>query len=211
MRFDNIRVAPAFADGSGCSRFSAEYAKGAFPCRIDHGTCHHRIAWDVSVDEVARRRDDLIALCADGLREVQHPYATVARLAFAELADLGSSLVSPLLDETVRRVMASVRLALSQAESSVGATSSRAAGANGVLPRTTGVFDCALAALRQFARVEGARLVPHMHMVLPPIGKQIFSKVHREAIQETLRDLATYGGPEAEKAMVARGVVAGMR
>jgi len=65
-RFDNVHLASAFSSKGG-SRFAEEYAKGVLPCRIDHGTCNHRIHWGASVDELRSRRDQLLALCADGL------------------------------------------------------------------------------------------------------------------------------------------------
>mmetsp|Transcript_6457 Transcript_6457/g.14030 ORF Transcript_6457/g.14030 Transcript_6457/m.14030 type:complete len:99 (-) Transcript_6457:27-323(-) len=72
-------------------------------------------------------------------------------------------------------------------------------------------FDGALLALRQLAVAEGPNLAPFLHLVLPPIGRRMFSRTHREAVQETLRELQELGGPEAAKVMRARGVTVGAR
>lgn len=199
-RFDHMQVAPAFDTSS--SRFATEYSRGGLPCRIDHGTCTNRLSWDVSSEEVCNRRDTLIVLCAGGLCETRHPYATVARLAFGDLALWEGC--PALGDEALRRVMAHLRMALLTEPNSAGASRSPGGSAS------SSVFSSALLALRQLVSVEGERLVSHLHLVLPPIGKRMFSKAYREPIQETLRDLETFGGPEAAKAMRMRGVAPGM-
>lgn len=194
-----MRVAPAFGAGGG-SRFAEEYARGTLPCHIDHGTCRNRITWEVTPDQVGARRDGLLGLCADGLRESRHPHATVARLAFADLAALEGS--GPISEEALRHVMAGLRLALLAG----GPQAQRPAPKLGAT-RDGGVFESALLALRQISAAEGPRLVPHLHLVLPPIGHQLFSRCHRELIQEVLREVAARGGPEAEKVMRTRGIV----
>lgn len=198
-RFDPMKVAPAFSSGSG-SRFAAQYTQGNLPCHIDHGCNANRISWDVPTTDLLARRGMLLALCAEGLRETRHPYATVARLAFADLAQLDAD---PLTDDELRRVMAAVRAALTAEHSAAGTPKMGAS-------RSSGVFEAALMALRQIVQVEGVRLVPHLHLVIPPIGKHLFGKAHSEAIQATLRDLESFGGPDAAKAMRARGVSVGV-
>lgn len=196
-RFDNMRVAPAF--NSGHSRFTSEYAKGALLCHIDHGTSIHRISWDAPHEEICLRRAKLLEICAEGLRETQHPYATIARLAFTDLIALVGCDV--LAEETLRRIMASLRDALT---SSSEVTSS----SKGTAPRIKGVFENGLLALQQLAAVEGPRLLPYLHLVLPPLGKRIFSRGHREKIQETVQVLEKFGGADATKALRARGLFA---
>lgn len=199
MRYDSMHVAPAFSTGR--SRFATEYSRGALPCRIDHGTCSLRISWDIPTEELFHRRDALIALCAEGLREMRHPYSTVARLAFADLACLEGC--QPLAEEALHRVVSGVRLAL-LAEVPTGAAKVGSSSA------ATSIFETALRAVGQVARAEGPRLVPHLHLILPPIGKRMFGKTHKELIQETLREIECNCGPEATKAMRARGVTAGL-
>jgi len=201
-RFDDMQVAPAFgSDSRRESRFAMEYGRGSIPCHIDHGTCSNRLSWEISVDEMAMRRGALLALCADGLRETRHPHATVARLAFADLVALQSE--DRLEDEDLRRVMAGLRLAL-MVEVPGNGGSRCAAGTT-----AASVFERALIALGQVVAAEGPRIVPHLHLVLPPIGKKMFLKAHREAVQESLRTLEHHGGPEAVKVMRRRGVLAG--
>lgn len=154
------------------------------------------------MEEVCNRRDALIVLCAGGLCETRHPYATVARLAFGDLAALED--VPPVGDEALRRLMAHLRAALLVEPTVAGATRSPG-GAT-----ASSVFSSALLALRQIAAVERERLVQHLHLVLPPIAKRMFSKGHRELIQEALRDLERYGGPEAAKTIRNRGLTAGL-
>lgn len=142
----------------------------------------------------------MLGLCAEGLRESRHPHATVARLAFADLAALEGC--NPISEEALRRVMAGLRLAL-VAETSQASRASPKIGAT----RDGGIFESALSALRQMASAEGPRLVPHLHLVLPPIGQRLFSRSHREVIQDVLREVAARGGPEAMKVMRTRGIV----
>lgn len=201
-RFDDMQVAPAFGNDSRReSRFAMEYGRGTMPCHIDHGTCSNRLSWEISVDEMAMRRGALLALCADGLRETRHPHATVARLAFADLVALQSE--DRLEDEDLRRVMAGLRLALMVEVPGNGGSRCPAG------TTAASVFERALIALGQVAAAEGPRIVPHLHLVLPPIGKKMFLKAHREAVQESLRTLEHHGGPEAVKVMRRRGVLAG--
>eukprot|EP00929_Paragymnodinium_shiwhaense_P025831 TRINITY_DN15534_c0_g1_i3.p1 TRINITY_DN15534_c0_g1~~TRINITY_DN15534_c0_g1_i3.p1 ORF type:complete len:441 (-),score=45.34 TRINITY_DN15534_c0_g1_i3:440-1720(-) len=89
LRFDSMPASPAFSSGGGASSFAQRYNRGELPCRIDHGAYSLRISWDIPTAELLDRRDELLIVCAEGLRESRHPYATVARLAFAGL--VGSS------------------------------------------------------------------------------------------------------------------------
>lgn len=203
-RFDDMRVAPAFgSDSHKESRFASEYARGSLPCHIDHGTCSNRLCWEISADEMATRRSSLLALCVEGLRETRHPHATVARLAFADLATLNTE--GGLEEEDLRKVMAGLRLVLTVESSLNGRVVSPAAATS-----ASTVFERGLGALRLVVVAEGARIVPHLHLVLPPIGKKLFLKAHREVVQETLRALEQHGGPEALKVMRRRGVFAGV-
>jgi len=198
-RFDAAPIANAFSVSG--SNFVREYARGALPCRISHGTRDLKLSWDTSTEDLDSRRGSLLALCAEGLCEARHPHLTVARLAFAELAALHEN-SSPLDADTLRRVMGNLRKALFLP----GSSERNNRTGNHVMP-----FDAAIMALRQLVKAEGSRLVPHLHVVLPPIGKRMFCRHDRAAVQDALQDLAEYGGPEAEKVMLARGVVDGIR
>lgn len=164
------------------------------------------------LDELINRRDELMVLCADGLRETRHPYATVARLAFADLASLPGA--EHLDDEALRKVLVSLRLALLVTDGSPPIAASPAARKGGSNARgstplaSSGVFEAGLAAVRSLAKAEGSRLETNVHLVLPPIAKRMFSKAHKDAIQETLLDLEEQGGPGVTKIMRARGVAA---
>lgn len=198
-RFDAAPKANAFITSG--SNFVREYDRRTLPCRISHGTRDLGLSWDTSTTDLADRRGSLLALCAEGLCETRHPYLTVARLAFADLAALTES--SPPLDgETLRRVMGSLRKALLVP----GPTETNNRASRNLMP-----FTAAITALRQLVKAEGSRLAPHLHVVLPPIGKRMFSRHDRDAVQDVLHDFAEHGGPEAEKIMLARGVVAGIR
>jgi len=204
-RFDSMRVAPPFGKESGReSRFAVEYARRTLPCHIDHRTSSNQLTWDIPVEEVLERRAALLPLCADGLRETRHPHATVARLAFRDLASLDNA--EPLEDEAMRRVMAGLRLAL-LTEGGGAPAASRSPQQGG---SSATIFESALAAVRQIAVAERARIVPHLHLILPPIGKKMFSKLHRESVQDTLRTIEHYGGQEAASVMRHRGVQPGV-
>jgi hypothetical protein len=200
-----MRVAPPFGKESGReSRFAVEYARRTLPCHIDHRTSTNQLTWQVPIEEVVQRRAALLPLCAEGLRETRHPHATVARLAFRDLASLDNA--EPLDEEAMRRVMTGLRLAL-LAEGTGAPPASRSPQQGG---GSATIFESALAAVRQIAVAEGTRLVPHLHLILPPIGKKMFSKLHRESIQDTLRTLEHYGGQEAANVMRHRGVQPGV-
>lgn len=138
-------------------------------------------------------------LCAEGLRETRHPHATIARLAFSELAALDGA--GPLEDEHLRLVMVRLRDAMKVQSTGGGGATSAAA---------VDIFERALAALVVLAAAETSRLAPQLHLVLPPIGKKMFSKSHKDAVQNALRDLEKHGGSEVQKVMRQRNVVAGV-
>lgn len=192
--------------GGGNSRFADEYCKGAVPCRIDHGTCSHRISWDVPLEELRTSRDELLSLCVKGLRETKHPYCTIAHLAAVDLLSLPEC--DGLFDETIRDVMLGLRAALT-APPSTGAPSTPSAqkppppGA----PRGGGTLARALEVLQLLARAEGPRLAQHIHHVAPPLGKHLLAKPHRGAVQDVVRELATHGGEEVAQVMRKRGIV----
>ncbi|CAK0854856.1 unnamed protein product [Prorocentrum cordatum] len=181
-----------------------EYSRGGLPCRINHGTASNRISWDRTEEEVRSRREELLVLSADGLREIRHPYSTVARLAFADLAGLAGC--PPLSEQALRSIVGSMRLAL-QVEQPSSARSAPSPKRGLGAPRDRGVFEGALAALLLLARSEGPGLVPFLHVVIPPIGKRLLLRGHREPTLDVLRELASVCGPGAEAVMRSRGVV----
>lgn len=202
QRFDHERVAPAFGQGARGSHFAQEYQRGTLPCRIDHGSCRNYIHWDAPLDQLRQRREELLALCAEGLRETQHPYAFIARLAFADLAAMPEC--DQLHDETLRRVVVSMRTALMSEPTPQKQKPLHHQGCGG-----GGPFRSTLLALRVLAATEGPRLAPHLHMVLPPIGKLFHSRAYREPVQEALLDIEQLCGPEAAKAMRSKGLHSG--
>lgn len=135
--------------------------------------------------ELCERRDFLLPLCAEGLREVRHPYVTIARLAFADLAALEDC--EPIGTDVLRQVMTSLRRALVM---------------DGKAASAAGVFDAALAALQQLVQSTGPRIAPLLQMVLPPMAK----RAGKGTVQNTLVALETFGGPEAVRVMRARGL-----
>merc|ERR1712110_75118 len=128
--------------------------------------------------------------CAEGLRETRHPYATIARLAFSDLAELGTD--DSLSEEALRRLMAALRLALLAEPPAAGLSKCNTQGDGGAR-RSGSIVEAALKALVQVARIEGVRLVPHLHVVLPPIGKHLNSKAHSQSIRVAVQDLEAYG------------------
>lgn len=198
-------LAQAFGGAVGGSRFVQEYARGALPCRIDHGTCSYRISWDVSVEEVVRRRGDLLVLCAEGLRQAQHPYSTLARLAFADLAARRGC--EALSEGEIKSTMAHLRCALlAGGDAPAGAARAIGGGASG--GGKDDIFVGALAALRQLVCAEGAALAASVHLVLPAIAKRMHAKAHKQRIHEALVDLEDHGGPEVARLLRSRGLVA---
>lgn len=201
QRFDQERVAPAFGQGARGSHFAQAYQRGSLPCRIDHGSSRNYIHWDLPVDQLRQRREELLSLCAEGLRETQHPYALIARLAFADLAAMTAC--DQLHEETLRRVVASMRTAL-MSEPTAPQKQQKPVPQQG--SGGGGPARSALVALRVLAAAEGPRLAPHLHMVLPPIGKFFHSRAYRELAQEAILDMEQLCGPEAMQAMRSRGL-----
>jgi len=202
-RFDGLEVAPAFgrsqrsvpgkarqAEGSAqtTSHLVEEYERGAIPCRLDHGTCSYRISWDVPDEELQSRRQVLLPLFADGICETRHPYATLASLAFKSLASLSGA--EPLSSSSIRAVMVCLRRGIMQQETAASA----------------------MQALKQVAQAEGDHIAPHLGLVLPALGKRLFSRIarDREGAKDLLRHIARHGGEDAKKVMRDRGVSAGL-
>ena len=84
----SAKLKPALASpfakpGEGKTAFSAQYAAGGIPCRINHGGVKHTLLWSHPVEHIPY--DPYLLLFAEGLRETQHPHTFVARTAFAEL------------------------------------------------------------------------------------------------------------------------------
>ena len=63
--------------------FAAVYSRGEIPCRLQHGSVKHKLQGSCAVESVPL--DPLLVLCAEGIRETDHPLPFVARTAFAEL------------------------------------------------------------------------------------------------------------------------------
>jgi len=176
---------------AGCSNFIKEYERGALPCRIEHRTCGYRVSWHVSSEELQLRRNDLMPLFAEGLREKRHPYATLARLAFGSLAQHPGAAKLP--GTSMRQVMTGLRQALT----SCGGED---------------VSSAAMAALQELAQAEGEGIATHIVLVLPALGRHLDSGSARQknAAKELIRSLGNLGGPDAKKAIRARSTAAGL-
>lgn len=130
-------------------------------------------------------------LFAEGLREKQHPYATLARLAFGSLAQLSGAAKLP--SNSMRQVMTGLRQALTSC-------------------RSEDVCGAAMAALQELAQAEGEGIATHIALVLPALGRHLFSGSARQrnAAKELIRSLGNLGGPDAENAIRARSTAAGL-
>merc|ERR1712066_9492 len=97
-----------------------------------------------------------------------------------------------LSDESLRQIMAGLRLALlTESKVTQRESSPRIGAPQGT--QETGVFERALQALQQLAKAETSRIAPHLHLVLPPLGKRMFLKAYRDRVQDVLKELSTYG------------------
>eukprot|EP00930_Biecheleria_cincta_P095495 TRINITY_DN87456_c0_g1_i1.p1 TRINITY_DN87456_c0_g1~~TRINITY_DN87456_c0_g1_i1.p1 ORF type:complete len:478 (+),score=68.04 TRINITY_DN87456_c0_g1_i1:56-1435(+) len=203
-RFDSMHKAPAFGSQpqrktkgegrqiqGGRSLFIREYERGALPCRIEHRTCSYRVFWHLPPEDLESLRKELMPLFAEGLRERQHPYATLARLAFGSLAQLPGA--AKLSDTSMREVMMGIRQAFTSCESE-------------------DVCLAAMAALRELAQAEGQGIAAHLPLVLPSLGRHFSSGSarQRDAAKELIRSLGELGGEYAKKAIRARSTAAGL-
>ena len=73
----SAKLKPALASpfakpGDGKTSFSAQYAAGGIPCRINHSGVKHTLLWSRPVEDIPY--DPYLLLFAEGLRETVHPH-----------------------------------------------------------------------------------------------------------------------------------------
>ncbi|KAI9099373.1 parkin co-regulated protein-domain-containing protein [Phlyctochytrium arcticum] len=155
--------------------FSALYAKGEIPCKLDHGSVKHKIGW-TRPPATLDYHPLLTALC-DGLRETQHPYVFLVREGLKE------ALEAPGAEEKVRGVLSGcvppLRAALSI--------------------KTRVAFITALDTLTRIATLVGPDIVPFLPTLIPPVASRVLAGDLRELVYDALRACEVAGGEPALK------------
>ncbi|KAJ3040804.1 hypothetical protein HDV00_010419 [Rhizophlyctis rosea] len=174
MKF-NTPVVDPMGKGVHKTSFSAVYSKGGIPCRLNHGSVKHKIAWTRDPSELDY--NPLLPTMIDGLRETQHPYTFVVRQGLKELLDapgaaqkaaaVGPALVAPL------------RAALSIKEKEA--------------------FLVSLDIFVSLINLLGPAMTPYLGTLIPPIGTRVLSSDCREQVYEALRAVDLACGEDAMK------------
>ncbi|KNC98107.1 uncharacterized protein SPPG_06516 [Spizellomyces punctatus DAOM BR117] len=171
----NPAVVKPLGNKKHVTSFSALYAKGEIPCRLNHGSVKHKITWSRSPENLDYN-PVFITFC-DGLRETQHPYVFLVRTGLREMLEApgAAEKVCPI----VSAIVAPLRAAL------------------GVREKDT--FLAALDTLTRIANVAGPVLVPYLPSLVPPVAARVLSADMREAVYDTLRACEVAGGEQALK------------
>ncbi|XP_064600575.1 PACRG-like protein isoform X2 [Liolophura sinensis] len=152
------------------SAFAAVYANGGVPCRLQHGSVKHKLAWDTPPEQVPF--DPVLVTLAEGLRETVHPYTFVARAGFRELLEVPDAVdkTMPILP----RIAPCIRATLGHSDAAV--------------------FEGGLDALVQLSDVVGPALNQHIKTLLVSISKRMMDKKFKEKITDVLQKLEINGG-----------------
>ncbi|KAI8995718.1 parkin co-regulated protein-domain-containing protein, partial [Gaertneriomyces semiglobifer] len=155
--------------------FSSLYSKGGIPCRLDHGSVKHKVAWTTSPERLDY--NPLFITFLDGLRETQHPYIFIVRNGLKELLDApgAAEKLLPILPA----IVAPLRAAL-----------------------TTKDKETLLSGLDTLSRISnlvGPSLNPYLSSLVPPIASRVLHADLRETVYETLRTCELAGGEQALK------------
>ncbi|KAJ3346530.1 hypothetical protein HDU83_002890 [Entophlyctis luteolus] len=167
--------------GNYKTALSAAYAKGGFPCRIDHGSVRHKISWTQPVETL--EYNPLLVTLMEGLRETKHPFVALVPAAIVEMLSAGNARakVLPILPALIPPLRAAI------ADRRAAATA----------------LPAALAVLSRLAAVCHSALLPHLPALLPPLASHVHSATRgntapRDAVAECLRAVETAiarGGP----------------
>ncbi|KAI8906082.1 parkin co-regulated protein [Powellomyces hirtus] len=145
------------------------YARGEIPCRLNHGSVKHKIAWTSPIEHIDITT--LLPAFFSGLIETQHPYATIVQQGIRDLLSTHHhSLPAPLLP----LLIPPLRAALSC--------------------RTTPTFSAALCALTQLAECVGEDLAPFVRVLVPPVAARVLDGLWRERCFEALGVVECQGG-----------------
>ena len=176
-KFDARKKNNAFGKNSYLTPFSKRYSAGAVPIRIDHGAVKMRLKWEIDpVKMNAPEYCELLVLFAEGLREVKHPYVTVARQAYEEM--LGLEGASEYIDaEVVKSLIMPLRKALSS--------------------KSDDVFIAGVNAVMLLSRVVGALLNKFLSIIVVQIARKAFVPKFKDIVSECLSTLGDQGGRAA--------------
>lgn len=146
---------------------------GSIPCRLYHGSgITVRLSWSKPSSEIDYH--SLLPIVAEGIRETDHPYVSIARKAWSELlAEGGSERVLPVLP----RLIAPLRAAL--------------------MDPSPGVFAAACDAIVALSSTVAEAMNPHLDQLLQQIHKKSNDSKLAEKVNDTIATLANNGGEAA--------------
>ena len=178
-KFDSRKTNNAFGTNKHLTPFSKRYSAGAIPIRIDHGAVRLKLQWEVDPANIkGREYADLLVLFAEGIREVKHPYVTVARKAFEEMLSLDDA-SDKIDEELVKAVIMPIRKALTS--------------------KADDVFTAGVNAVMLLSRVVGAKLNRFLTIIVTQISRKAFVPKFKDVVSEALSTLGEEGGADAVK------------
>lgn len=154
------------------SPFQSAYSMGQIPCRIQHTASTMYLTWDRNLSDIDY--DPLLVTIAEGLKETDHPYVTLARLAWKDMMEApdASEKIVPL----VGKLVAPLRVALLAKDE---------------------VFKATCQAIQLLSATIGPFLNECIIQFVGQIGKKSFDRSLKPIVEETLQCLEENGGPEA--------------
>ncbi|KAH7818236.1 putative Parkin co-regulated protein [Monocercomonoides exilis] len=152
-RFDSIPRGGGFGSKTGGkTAFAVAYSNGSIPCRLVTGTAKMALEWKQTFEEIDY--ESILPLCVEGLKEIAHPYFTVAKMACIELvsAEIAHETIPPILPEVIKRLR------------EVMVTTSRS---------NLDAFATSLEFLIGLSNAVTESLTPHITLLLSPIAAEM--------------------------------------
>ncbi|XP_038147428.1 parkin coregulated gene protein [Cyprinodon tularosa] len=156
--------------------FREYYDSRRIPIALDYNRKGHKIKWTVDMDKLDCQQH--LPLFFDGLRETEHPYNVLAEQGIFDMLNRGGDKILPV----VPMLIMPIRNAMNTKNQTVTSTTLK------VLQHMVESVDGM-----------GLALVPHLKYILPAFNLFKYKKSVGNLIEETLRKLEYYGGPEAYK------------
>ncbi|CAK4297229.1 hypothetical protein AeNC1_017906 [Aphanomyces euteiches] len=155
------------------TNFSATYAAGKIPCRINHGGIKNHLQWNETPEEMDY--NPLLVTCCEGFLETDHPFVFLARQGFLDLMNANGAYdkVRPLLGLLIPPIRAAL------------------------MSPDDDVITTALQAIRLIVEAVGNDMNVHLAKLIQQIHRKYTNKALKGPIDTTLAALERHGGTEA--------------
>ena len=185
--------------------FSSAYVNGSIPCRLQTTASRYFLQWEKGAE--TGFSPDLLAVCADGLVETDHPYVVMAPMMFAELCHRSEGCLDLFPPQVIETIAGHIRTALMAAGTPGASAAVKSATSAGGAGCGTGVsiFEGALKALAVFLENTGNLMLPYLaKYIIPALARPFQDRTKREAVGDALRLIEAQCGPEATKIIKAK-------